>query len=180
VRTLLAKKFEEEGIESIRRELQSVDPVTYEKVDLNNHYRILKALEVSVQTGRPYSSFLTHQKRKRDFRIIRIGLDMDRAVLYERINNRVDKMIETGLIDEVRSLEKFKGKNAMKTVGYREIFSFLDNEISLDEAVDLIKRNTRKYARKQLTWFRKDNLFPWFHPTETERMISYIEDEMKK
>jgi tRNA dimethylallyltransferase len=179
IRQELAIKFEKEGIESLRNDLQKLDPVTYDKVDLNNHYRILKALEVSVQTGKPYSSFLKHKKQDRDFHLIRIGLDMDRKVLYDRINTRVDKMIEAGLVEEVEGLVKFKGKSAMKTVGYREIFKYLDKEISLEEAVDLIKRNTRKYARKQLTWFRKDKLFPWFHPSEIDRMVGYVESEMK-
>ncbi|MCA1746070.1 MAG: tRNA (adenosine(37)-N6)-dimethylallyltransferase MiaA, partial [Bacteroidales bacterium] len=175
VRETLAQKFREEGIESLGEELKRVDPVSYERTDLNNHYRVLKALEVSVQTGRPYSSFLTGSKKERDFRIIRLALDMERDELYSRINKRVERMIEAGLIDEVKGLEKFRGKNAMKTVGYREIFSYLDNEIKLDEAVDLVQRNSRKYARKQLTWFRKDNLYPWFHPQETEKMAAYID-----
>jgi tRNA dimethylallyltransferase len=100
---------------------------------------------------------------------------MDRELLYNRINQRVDEMIERGLVEEVRQLADFRNKNAMKTVGYREIFSYLDNTVSLEEAIDLIKRNTRKYARKQLTWFRKDNLYPWFHPGQVEEMIAYID-----
>jgi len=180
IRDQLAKKFREEGIESIRQELKRLDPVSHSKTDLNNHYRILKALEVSIQTGRPYSSFLTQSKKKRDFRIIRLALDMERDELYSRINNRVERMIGAGLVDEVRGLEKFRGKNTMKTVGYREIFSYLDNQISLDEAIDLIQRNSRKYARKQLTWFRKDDMYPWFHPEETEKMADYIDDQIER
>jgi tRNA dimethylallyltransferase len=179
VRALLARDFREKGIEWLREELKQVDPVSYGKTDLNNHFRILKALEVSMQTGRPYSSFLTQSSKKRDFRIIRLALDMDRNELYERINSRVERMIGDGLVDEVKRLEKYRGKNAMKTVGYREIFSFLDNEVTLDDAVDLIKRNSRKYARKQLTWFRKDNLYPWFHPEEIERMLAEIDSQLK-
>ena len=175
VRETLAQRFREEGIERLREDLKRVDPVSYERTDLNNHFRILKALEVSIQTGRPYSSFLTRSRKERDFRIIRLALDMERNELYSRINSRVERMIEAGLVDEVKGLERFRGKNAMKTVGYREVFSYLDNRISLDEAVDLIKRNSRKYARKQLTWFRKDNLYPWFHPEETERMAAWID-----
>jgi tRNA dimethylallyltransferase len=175
VRDTLAQRFREEGIESLREELKRVDPVSYEKTDLNNHFRVLKALEVSVQTGRPYSSFLTRSKKERDFRIIRLALDMERSALYSRINNRVEGMIEAGLVEEVKGLGRFREKNAMKTVGYREIFSYLDNKISLDEAIDLIQRNSRKYARKQLTWFRKDNMYPWFHPEETEKMAAYVD-----
>jgi tRNA dimethylallyltransferase len=180
VRETLAQKFQEEGIESLREELKRVDPVSYERTDLNNHFRILKALEVSIQTGRPYSSFLTRSKKERDFRIIRLALDMDRSELYSRINNRVEGMIEAGLVDEVKGLERFREKNAMKTVGYREIFSYLDNKVSLDEAVDLIQRNSRKYARKQLTWFRKDDMYPWFHPEETEKMVDYIDGRIER
>ena len=179
VRDTLAQRFREEGIERLRSDLKKVDPVSYERTDLNNHFRILKALEVSVQTGRPYSSFLTRSKKEREFRIIRLALDMDRNALYSRINNRVEQMIEAGLVDEVKGLEKYRGKNAMKTLGYREIFSYLDNEVTLDEAVDLLQRNSRKYARKQLTWFRKDNLYPWFHPEETEQMAAYIDARIK-
>jgi len=179
VRDSLARDFRENGIEWLREELKRVDPVSYERTDLNNHFRILKALEVTIQTGRPYSTFLTQSRKERDFRIIRLALDMERNELYERINSRVDRMIGAGLVDEVKGLEKYRGKNAMKTVGYREIFSYLDNLISLDEAVDLVKRNSRKYARKQLTWFRKDNLYPWFHPEETERMLAEIDSQLK-
>lgn len=178
IRDTLAAKFREEGIESIRQELKRLDPVSYSKTDLNNHYRILKALEVSVQTGRPYSSFLTRSKKARDFKIIRLALDMERGELYSRINNRVERMIGAGLVDEVRGLKKFRGKNAMKTVGYREIFKYLDNQISLNEAVDMIQRNSRKYARKQLTWFRKNDMYPWFHPDETEKMVQYINSQL--
>ncbi|MEX0988158.1 MAG: tRNA (adenosine(37)-N6)-dimethylallyltransferase MiaA [Bacteroidales bacterium] len=179
LRAKLTEKFREYGIEGIKAQLKLVDPDSYDKIDLNNHFRILKALEVSIQTGRPYSSFLTYQTRKRDFGIIRLALDMNRTELYNRINQRVDLMIGAGLVDEVKSLEKYRDKNALKSVGYREIFSYLDNRVSLDEAIDLIKRNTRKYARKQLTWFRKDNLYPWFQPDETDRMVTYIDAQMK-
>lgn len=175
IRDALAMLFRTRGIGALQEELERTDPATYAKVDLNNHYRILKALEVTRQTGKPYSSFLTHRRKKRTFAITRLALDMDREMLYERINRRVDAMIEKGLVEEVRRLEKYRGTNAMKTVGYREIFKYLDHDISLDEAIDLIKRNTRKYARKQLTWFRKDNLYPWFHPDQVEEMIASID-----
>ena len=175
IRQELALHFKENGIEALRNELRETDPVTYNRVDLNNHYRILKALEVTRQTGRPYSSFLTHQPKEREFNIIRLALNMEREILYERINSRVDEMIRKGLAEEARSLQHFRHTNAMKTVGYREIFRYLDSKITLEEATDLIKRNTRKYARKQLTWFRKDQLFTWFHPDEKDVMIRYID-----
>lgn len=178
VRNSLAEKFRSEGLDSIRGLLKQLDPESYDRIDLNNHFRILKALEVSVQTGRPYSSFLTREKRKRSFRIIRVALDMDRSTLYDRINQRVDQMIEAGLVNEVRKVMPFRESNALKTVGYREILRYLDNEIPLEEAVDLIKRNSRKYARKQLTWFRKDGLYPWFHPDDLEGMGRFIENKL--
>ncbi|MCF8225210.1 MAG: tRNA (adenosine(37)-N6)-dimethylallyltransferase MiaA [Bacteroidales bacterium] len=180
IRNNLFKKYEKEGIASLRTMLKDADPATYEKIDLNNHFRILKALEVTVQTGKPYSSFLTRKKKTRDFGIIRIGLNLDRAELYDRINKRTEKMIEKGLVEEVRSLVHLRKKNAMKTVGYREIFRYLDDEISLDEAVDLIKNNTRKYARKQITWFRKNNLYPWFNPEKPDSILRYIDDQLNK
>ncbi|MCF8346759.1 MAG: tRNA (adenosine(37)-N6)-dimethylallyltransferase MiaA [Bacteroidales bacterium] len=180
IRSSLAIQFRDRGLKSIQDDLKKADPVTYERVDLNNHFRILKALEVTRQTGLPYSSFLTQKHKKRNFRIIRLGLDMNRETLYRRINNRVDSMIDSGLIEEVKSLEQFREKNAMKTVGYRELFSYLDGRISLEQAVDLIKRNTRKYARKQLTWFRKNNLYPWFHPAEMERIETYIDSQLNR
>ncbi|MFC2090237.1 tRNA (adenosine(37)-N6)-dimethylallyltransferase MiaA [Bacteroidota bacterium] len=180
IRTNLAEKFEKEGLVSLQEKLKQLDPVSYERIDLNNQYRVLKALEISIQTGRPYSSFLTHQKRERDFQIIRVGLDMDREILYKRINSRVDEMMKNGLMEEVKGLIEFRSSNALKTVGYRELFSYLDKKISMEEALDLIKRNTRKYARKQLTWFRKDKLFPWFHPQNLDIISEYIDQEMQK
>ncbi len=180
VRKTLEQKYNKEGLESIRNDLKILDPLTYEKVDLKNHLRILKALEISIQTGRPYSSFLTHKKKQRDFKIIRMALNMDREVLYNRINKRVDMMVEDGLVEEARGLSNLRDTNALKTVGYKEIFSHFDGNISLEEAIDLIKRNTRKYARKQITWFRKDNLYPWFSPEEKEKMINYCERQMNR
>lgn len=176
IRRELAMLFKTAGIGALREELFKTDPQTYARVDLNNHFRILKALEVTRQTGKPYSSFLTHREKERNFSVVRLALDMDREDLYNRINRRVDGMIEKGLVEEVRGLEHFRHTNAMKTVGYREIFRYLDQTISLDEAIDLIKRNTRKYARKQLTWFRKDNLYPWFHPDQPAEMIAFIDN----
>lgn len=180
VRKTLELKYKKEGLESIRNDLKILDPVTYEKVDLKNHLRILKALEISIQTGIPYSSFLTHEKKQRDFKIIRLALNMDRELLYDRINRRVEMMVEEGLVEEVEGLKHMRNTNVLKTVGYREIFSYFDGSISLEESIDLIKRNTRKYARKQITWFRKDNLYPWFLPENTEKMIRYCEQEMKR
>jgi len=178
IREELQERLKQEGLEVLTRQLRDLDPVSYGKVDLKNHMRVLKALEVSIQTGLPYSSFLSATKKERSFRIIRIALDMEREELYERINRRVELMMEAGLLDEVRKLQHLKGYSAMKTVGYRELFRVLDGELSLDEGVDLIKRNTRKFARKQLTWFRKENRYQWFHPGHCPLIPDWIEKKL--
>ncbi len=175
LREELLERFKKEGLESLTRELKSLDPVSYGKMDLKNPMRVLKALEVSIQTGKPYSTFLLATKKERPFDILRIALDLEREILYNRINRRVELMMEAGLLEEVRQLQHLKGYSAMKTVGYRELFRVLDGELSLDEAVDLIKRNTRKFARKQLTWFRKENLYQWFTPANCKEIIGWIE-----
>jgi len=180
LRTSLQEQFEKEGLEPLAARLKELDPVSHDRVDLKNHMRVLKALEVSIQTGRPYSSFLSATRKERPFRILRVALDMERAELYRRINQRVDKMMEAGLLDEVKGLVPFRELTAMKTVGYRELFNFLDGEITLEEAVDLIKRKTRKFARKQITWFRKENRYQWFNPGQTGEIIAWIEEHLKQ
>lgn len=177
LREKLLARYKKEGLEALTRQLLSLDPVSYAKVDLKNHMRVLKALEISLQTGKPYSSFLTETKKDRPFRILRIALDLDRDILYERINQRVEFMMEAGLLEEVKGLQHLKGYTAMKTVGYRELFRALDGELSISEGVDLIKRNTRKFARKQLTWFRKENRYKWFSPENCKEIIAWIEQE---
>jgi len=180
IRKKYAEKYRLEGLESIQEELKKVDPETYARIDINNHMRILKALEVSTQTGKPYSSFLSRQPKQRSFNILRIALDPGREALYERINSRVDRMMEEGLLDEARNLYHLKGLTALKTVGYKELFSYMDGNITLEEAVDLIKRNTRKYARKQITWFRKGDKYRWFSPENNEEMITWIDSNLKE
>jgi len=175
LRKKLLLKFEDKGLEALTWELRKLDPVSYSQVDLKNHMRVLKALEVTMQTGKPYSSFLSAEKKERPFQILRIALDIERELLYDRINNRVQLMMEAGLLEEVKLLEPLRDYTAMKTVGYRELFKHLDGELSLDEAVDLIQRNTRKFARKQLTWFRKENRYQWFSPHEGTEMLRWIE-----
>jgi tRNA dimethylallyltransferase len=162
------------GIEGIKNKLKHVDPEYYKRADLKNSKRILKALEVYEMTGRPYSSYLTGMKKLRQFSTIKIGLDVDRKTLYDRINKRVDEMISNGLVEEVRSLCPHKDLNALNTVGYKEIFAYLDDRCSLGEAVDLIKRHTRQYARRQLTWFCKDQEIKWFSPDNTAEIFNYI------
>jgi len=155
IRDDLQKKFENEGIESIRFLLKKLDPNTYEKIDLKNHKRILKSLEVTIQTGKPYSSFLTGKTKNRNFKPVLFFLNRDRNILYQRINKRVDLMIENGLIEEAKGLYNYKNLTPLKTIGYRAIFDYLDNNISLQKAVELIKRNSRRYAKKQITWFKR-------------------------
>ena len=175
LRIKLRKRFDEEGLESLVQELMKIDPLSYHRIDLQNHMRVLKALEVSIQSGKPYSSFLLATRKERPFKILKIALDMDREKLYGRINQRVGKMMESGLLDEVEHLQHLRGYTALKTVGYRELFKYIDGEVPLEEAVDQIKRNTRKFARKQLTWFRKENLYQWFSPEDITGIIQRIE-----
>ncbi len=181
VREQLIRKYETEGVESLRFMLRTVDPEYYKQADLRNPKRLLKALEVSVMTGKPYSSFLTNEKKKRPFNILKIGLNMERALLYERINQRVDQMMKMGLEEEARSVyDVFKKKklNALNTVGYKELFKYFDGVHSKETAIELIKRNTRRYARKQLTWFSKDTDINWFNPGEIQQMIEFVETDV--
>ncbi len=178
LRNSLLNRFEKEGLQPLTDELLKNDPVSYYRLDLKNHMRVLKALEVTIQTGKPYSSFLSATHKNRPFKIFRIALDMEREMLYDRINQRVEMMMKSGLLGEVEQLQHLRGYTAMKTVGYRELFRYLDGEVPLEEAVDLIKRNTRKYARKQLTWFRKKNLYLWLSPENTKQIIQRIEENL--
>jgi tRNA dimethylallyltransferase len=174
LRKELAEKYKNEGIESIRKQLKFLDPGYYSVVDLKNHKRILKALEVTIMTGKPYSSFLLHQIKERPFKIIKIGLSMERNELYKRINERVDRMIENGLLEEARQYYKDRNLNALNTVGYKELFDFLDSKITFETAVELMKKNTRNYARKQLTWFKKDKDIKWFNYNEAYSIVNFI------
>jgi tRNA dimethylallyltransferase len=176
VRRTLLQRMKEEGPESLRFELKKLDPVSYRNIDLRNPMRILKALEISLSTGRPYSGFLTRGKKKRDFQSLKIGLNIERNVLYNRINYRVDEMIEKGLLEEVRTCMEYCHLNALNTVGYRELFDHLDGNTSLPEAVDLIKRNSRRYARRQLTWFNRDQDIHWFEPGQVDEIIKFAMD----
>ena len=153
--------FKDEGLEVLQKLLIEKDPDYFEVVDRNNPHRIIRALEVIEQTGVTYSSLRKRIKPERPFEIIKIAIDIEREELYERINNRVDMMISSGLIDEVKSLLKYRNCNALQTVGYIDIFSFLDGAISLETAIELIKKNSRNYAKRQMTWFRKDEEFQW-------------------
>jgi tRNA dimethylallyltransferase len=175
VRQNLIDQYEAEGIEGIRQRLKVLDPTSYQQVDLRNPKRILKALEISLTTGKPYSAFLTRQRKDRPFHMLKIGLNRDRQELYQRINQRVDQMLEEGLLEEARGLHPYQHLNALNTVGYKELFRFFDNEISYEEAVRLIKRNTRRYAKRQLTWFSRDHEIEWFHPDQQQKIQRKIQ-----
>lgn len=177
LRDNLKTRLKEEGIESLRLQLKKLDPDYYSRVDLKNPSRIVHALEISLMTGKPYSSFRTSPKKERPFTIIKIGLDCGRTELHRRINRRVDQMLEAGLEDEARKVYPLKNLNALNTVGYREFFTCFSGEISKEKAIEWIKRNTRRYARKQLTWFRKDPEINWFHPDEPEKIIEFLKNK---
>ena len=175
LRSQLADDMKQLGIDAMAERLRELDPAFYEVVDRKNPARILRALEVCIGTGMTYSSLRTGEKKSRPFRIIKIATDMDRAVLYERIDRRVDIMVEQGLEQEARSVYHLRELNSLQTVGYREMFDYFDGTISREEAIELIKRNSRRYAKRQLTWLRRDTEFAWFHPQEKAKIIEYID-----
>jgi tRNA dimethylallyltransferase len=178
IRTKYSILYKEEGIEGLRMALKCLDPEHYEKVDLRNPKRIIRALEVCETTGQPYSSFLKKKKRHRDFEVLKIGLERPREELYKRINMRVDMMVAEGLEEEAQSLYDMRHLNALKSVGYREFFDFFDGRITRDKAIDLIKRNTRRYAKRQMTWWGKDEGIRWFGADEKEKIINYISNTL--
>ncbi|MDR1162026.1 MAG: tRNA (adenosine(37)-N6)-dimethylallyltransferase MiaA, partial [Tannerellaceae bacterium] len=175
IRTAIYKQFDEEGLAPILKELKEKDPIHYDEVDRMNHKRVIHAVEICRMTGRPYSSFRTHARKERPFNIIRIGLTRNREDLCERINRRVDQMIAGGLLGEARNVYPFKQLNALNTVGYKELFQYFDGNWTLDFAIEKIKRNTRVYARKQLTWFKRDPAITWFHPDDKAAILHHIE-----
>lgn len=174
VRADMKKRLADEGLESLAGELRSLDPEYYAIVDKKNTRRVIHALEVCHMSGRPYSSFRTRKVKPRPFRIIKIGLNRPREELFERINQRVEQMMQNGLLDEVRRLYPYRDRNALNTVGYKELFRVLDNEWPLDMAKERIKKNTRVYAKKQLTWFLRDESIHWFHPDDTENIKRFL------
>ena len=176
IRTKYIEKYKEEGIEGLRVALKLLDPEHYSKVDLKNYKRIIRALEICETAGRPYSSFLKKQKRERDFGIIKIGLERPREELYQRINSRVDDMIALSLEEEVRQLYDFRNLNALNSVGYKEFFDVFDGKISREKAIELKKRNSRRYAKRQITWWGKDKEIKWFKPEPVRDIINYIEN----
>jgi len=174
IREKLNFEFNKNGIEYLRNKLKLLDPEFYTIVDKSNHKRLMRAIEVCLTTGKTYSSLRANEIKPRDFDIIKIGLNRDRPELFDRINNRVDIMISNGLAEEAKSLFPFRDLNALKTVGYKEFFEYFENKISLEQAITNIKTNTRRYAKRQLTWFKNDDLIKWFHPYETEKIVQII------
>ena len=175
LRQQLQQRLAEEGLPSLVKQLQQLDPECCATIDTHNHARVMRALEVCLLSGRPYSEQRLGQRRQRPFRIIKIGTEVERAILYERIDSRVEQMIADGLEKEVESMMPFRRCNALQTVGYKELFAFFDGECSREEAIELIKRNSRRYAKRQMTWFRRDTEIAWFAPSDTEAIIEYID-----
>lgn len=174
VREKYNRMYLESGISSLRIALKILDPEHYSKVDLRNHKRIIRALEICETTGRPYSTFLRKEIPARSFDTVLIGLNRDRDELYERINRRVDEMVRNGLEAEAEKLYPLRHLNALNTVGYREFFEYFDGSINREKAIDLIKRNTRRYAKRQMTWWAKDRSIRWFHPDEKDKILKLV------
>ena len=167
-----------EGLPALQKLLADNDPDYYNKVDINNPHRLIRALEICLGTGRPFSSFLNKPREERPFKTLKIGLMADREIIYNRINLRVDKMMEAGLLEEAKQLYPYRELNALQTVGYKELFEYLDNKVSLEQAVEEIKKNTRRFAKRQLTWFRKDQEITWFDHNEDPGVICKAVEEM--
>ena len=175
VRNRIVKNYESKGLAWLQNEIKEKDPRFFEAGEIKNPQRMMRALEVVESTGRSIFDFRKNKKPERDFNIIKIGLELPREDLHDNINRRVDKMIEDGLVEEVRSLLSFRDLNALQTVGYTEIFEFLDGKISLHEAIEEIKKNTRQYAKRQMTWFRKDKEITWFSPKQVDEAVLFIQ-----
>ncbi len=178
IRQQLNFELIEKGLEALQNELKKVDPSYFKKVDIHNPHRLIRALEIYRATGHPYSSFLNKENDERDFETIFIGLTAEREMIYSRINQRVDKMVENGLLDEAKSLLPHKEKNALQTVGYRELFQYFEGNISKEEAVSEIKKNTRRFAKRQNTWFKKNKAIHWFdYQTDASNIINFIKEK---
>lgn len=174
IREEMKRRYQEEGIETLCADLQRLDPEHYAIVDRQNYRRVIHALEICYQTGKTYTSFRKQARKERPFRIVKIGLNCERDILYNKINARVDEMMENGLMQEAESLYPFRQLNALNTVGYKELFDYMDGRWTLEEAVERIKGNTRRYARKQLTWFKRDEQMQWFRPDQKDEILKYI------
>ena len=179
-REVMLQRYESEGLEKLCAELRLLDHEYYKIVDLRNHKRVIHALEICYMTGKTYTSFRTQQKKERPFRIIKIGLTRDRAELYDRINQRVEIMMQEGLLEEARSVYPYRALNSLNTVGYKELFQYLDGNWELPFAIEKIKQNSRIYSRKQMTWFKRDEEIQWFHPDQEREILDYLQLKIQK
>ena len=175
-RLLMKRNLETEGLDTLAEELKALDPEHYQTVDLRNPRRVIHALEICHMTGKTYTSFRKKTRKTRPFNIIKIGLNRPREEMYERINNRVLNMMKQGMVEEARAVYPHRGLNSLNTVGYKELFAHFDGDISLEDAILKIQSNTRRYMRKQLTWFKRDNEIKWFTPANVEEIINYIDE----
>lgn len=178
IRADLSGLFKEKGIAALQHKLKHLDPEYYHIVDINNTHRMMRAIEVCLLTGKKFSDLRSRKKANRDFSSLKIGLSVERKILYERINVRVDQMMRDGLLEEAKQLFPLRQYNSLQTVGYRELFDYLDGKITLDEAVERIKRNSRRYAKRQLTWFNKDKEIYWFSPYDREKIFSWVKKKL--
>lgn len=178
VRSELNKEYEENGLESLQSELKLKDYIYYQEADLQNHKRLIRALEIIRHTGKRFSDFRRNKAKERDFNIIKIGLELPRATVYNRINERVDVMIKNGLLKEVESLLPYKGLNALQTVGYKELFPYFEKQEDLDFCVQEVKKNTRRFAKRQITWYRKDEKINWFSPKQVDEIIAFLNKKL--
>lgn len=178
-RQLLLQKYETEGLDRLCAELRLRDPEYYRVVDLKNPKRVIHALEICYMTGRTYTSFRTQTSKERPFRIVKVGLTRDREELYDRINRRVDQMMADGLLDEARRVYPLRACNSLNTVGYKELFKYIDGEWTLPFAVEKIKQNSRIYSRKQMTWFKRDAAIRWFHPDQEAEILAYLRERVE-
>jgi len=177
IRDTLKKEYNTKGLETLQQQLKILDPEYYKKVDINNTHRVMRALEICISSKKPYSSFITKTPKKRPFNIIKIGLTAEREIIYDRINKRVDVMIHDGLLEEATTLYPYKHLNALNTVGYKEVFNYLEGELTLEFAISEIKKNSRRFAKRQLTWFKKDENTLWFdYKSDLNEIIEKIED----
>lgn len=179
-RQLMLERYEQEGLERLCAELKLLNPEYYQIVDLKNHKRVIHALEICYMTGKTFTSFRTQTQKERPFEILKIGLKREREELYERINRRVDIMMEEGLLEEARRVYPFRQLNSLNTVGYKELFNYLDGTWELPFAIEKIKQNSRIYSRKQMTWFKRDQHITWFHPEDTAEIMSFLQKNIGK
>jgi tRNA dimethylallyltransferase len=178
IRLELNERLKNEGLEALQKQLKDLDPIAYNSIAIDNPQRLIRALEICIGTGKPYSSFLTNPEKNRNFKTISIGLDAERSIIYDRINQRVDIMVKNGLLEEVKALLPYKHLNALNTVGYKELFKYIEGEWALDFAISEIKKNTRRFAKRQLTWFRKDEAIAWFdYTSDINSIIKHIENQ---